>query len=100
MKKLIAVLLLVSVLLPAYQSVAVETDRYREVANRIVQLINAGNYSGVESLFNETMAKALPLDKATDFFKGLTGQFGKIQKLGEPRRNGEWVVFPGALRTW
>jgi len=68
--------------------------RYQKVASQIVQLINAGNYSGVESLFNETMAKALPLDKATDFFKGLTSQFGKIQKLGEPHRNREWVVFP------
>ena len=59
-----------------------------------MQLINAGNYSGIESLFNEKMAKFLPQEKATDFFKGLTGQFGKIQKLGEPQRNGEWVVFP------
>jgi len=94
MKNIIAILLSVSVLLPAYSGAAAETDRYREVANRIVQLINTGNYSGIESLFNETMAKAVPLDKATDTFKELTGQFGKIQKLGEPHRSGEWVVFP------
>ena len=94
MKDVIAVLLLISILLSAYPGAAAETDRYRELADRIVQLINAGNYSGIESLFNEKMAKFLPLEKATDFFKGLTGQIGKIQKLGEPQRNGEWVVFP------
>ena len=24
----------------------------------------------------------------------MTAQFGKIQKLDEPKRNGEWMVFP------
>ena len=87
-------MLLGSILLPAPKSVAAETDRYSKIANQLVQLINAGNYSGMEKLFNAEMGKALPLDKASEFFKGLTAQFGRIQKLDEPKRSGEWLVFP------
>ncbi len=75
-------------------SVAAETDRYSKVADQLVQLINAGDYPGVEKLFNGEMSKALPLDKTKEFFTGLTTQFGKIQKLGEPERSGDWMVFP------
>ena len=88
------VVLLVSIFLPAHQGVAAETERYTKVANQFVQLINAGDYSGVEKLFNDGMSKFSPLNKTTDFFKGMTAQFGKIQKLDEPKRNGEWMVFP------
>ena len=68
--------------------------RYRKVANQLVQLINAHDYSGIERLFTGEMSRALPLDKASDFFKGMTGQFGKIEKLDEPKPSGEWMVFP------
>ena len=85
--------LLASILLPAHQCVAAETDRYTKVAHQFVQLINAADYSGIEKLFNEGMSKDMPLTKATDFFKGMTAQFGKIQKLDEPKRNGEWMIF-------
>lgn len=92
---LFRVLLLGSILLPAHRGVGAETDRYAKVANQFVQLINAGDYSGVEKLFNDGMSKDMPLDKATEFFKEkLTAQAGKIQKLGEPQRNGQWMVFP------
>lgn len=95
MKKLFRVVLLVSILLPAHKGVAAEADRYTKVANQFVQLINAGDYSAVEKLFNDAMSKDMPLDKATEFFKEkLTAQVGKIQKLDEPKRNGEWMVFP------
>jgi hypothetical protein len=65
-----------------------------QVANRLVELINAADYSGVESLFNKEMSQGLPLEKATAFFKGLTEQVGKVQKLDEPKRNAGWTVFP------
>jgi len=70
------------------------TESYSKIANRLVELINAADYSGVENLFNKDMSKALPLEKATEFFTGLTEQVGKIQKLDQPKRNGEWTVFP------
>jgi len=71
-----------------------QEESYAKVANRLVELINASNYSGVENLFNKEMSQALPLEKATEFFAGLNEQVGKIQKLGEPKGNGEAMVFP------
>jgi hypothetical protein len=68
--------------------------RYAKVANRLVQLVNAANYSGVESLFNKEMSQALPPEKAAEFLKGLTAQAGKIQKLDEPEPGSEAMVFP------
>ncbi|MDB6038101.1 MAG: Peptidase, partial [Verrucomicrobiales bacterium] len=67
---------------------------YTNAANRLVELLNAADYSGVESLFSQEMSKALPLEKATEFFKGLSAQAGKIQKLGEPKPGSQGVVFP------
>ena len=65
-----------------------------QVANRLVELINAADYFGVEILFNKEMSQAMPLDKATEFFKGLSDQAGKIQKLGKPEPGSEGTVFP------
>ncbi len=93
MKKLFRVVLLVSILLPVQRGISAEADRYTKVANQFVQLINAGDYPGVEKLFNDGMSKYSPLQKTTDFFKEVTGQVGKIQKLDEPNRNGQWMVF-------
>ena len=69
-------------------------DKYTRVANRLVELINAADYSGVENLFNKQMSQALPPDKAAVFFTGLTRQFGKIQKLDKSKHNAAWTVFP------
>jgi hypothetical protein len=70
------------------------TDRYTKEANQLVELINVGDYAGIQTKFNKEMEAALPLDKSRAFFQGLTQQMGKIQKLGEPRPDGEWIVFP------
>jgi hypothetical protein len=94
MRLCLTVIVVVSILLPGYGSAAADVDRYAKVANRFVQLINAGDYGALEKLFSEEMSKFSPLDKTTDFFKGMTAQCGKIQKLDEPKRNGEWIVFP------
>ena len=45
---------------------AQDTESYTKAANRLVELINAADYSGVENLFNKEMSKALPLKKATE----------------------------------
>ena len=78
MKKLFRVVLLVSILLPAHKSVAAETDRYTKVANQLVQLINAGDYSGIEKLFNDQMSKFPPLNKTTDFLKEVIAQVSPV----------------------
>src|SRR5438477_18994 len=70
------------------------SDRYTKVANQLVELINAGDYAGIQSNFNKRMDAALPLDKSSEFFKGLARQMGKIQELGEPKSDGGWMVFP------
>src|SRR6266516_7117915 len=62
-----------------------ETNRYTKVAKQLVELINAGDYAGIQTNFNRQMAAALPLDKSSAFFSGLTRQMGKIEKLGEPQ---------------
>src|SRR5229473_2813353 len=60
------------------------TDRYTKAANQLMELINAGDYAGIQTKFNKEMDAALPLDKSSVFFSGLTQQMGKIRKLGEP----------------
>jgi hypothetical protein len=71
-----------------------EAARYTKMANRLIQLINAGDYAGIQTNFNKGMSAALPLDKSSAFFNGLTRQMGKIQKLGAPQPDGEVMVFP------
>src|SRR5271156_1419576 len=70
------------------------TDRSTKVANQLVELINAGDYAGIQAKFNKEMDAALPLDKSRAFFIGLTQQMGKVQKLGEPQPVGGALVFP------
>ncbi|HUJ09058.1 MAG TPA: serine hydrolase [Verrucomicrobiae bacterium] len=70
------------------------TDRYTKVANRLVELINTGDYAGIQAKFNKEMDVALPLDQSSAFFKGLTQQMGRIQRLGELQPDGEAMVFP------
>ncbi|HMJ64180.1 MAG TPA: DUF3887 domain-containing protein [Candidatus Binatia bacterium] len=86
-------LLLALILIFAPKIPAQETNRYTKVADQVVKLVNAGDSSAIEKLFNDAMRQALPLEKATPFFKGLTAQFGKIQKLDAPVRKGGWTVF-------
>ena len=74
-----------------------EMNRYTKVANQLVELINAGDYAGIQTNFNQQMAAALPLDKSSAFFAGLTRQFGKIEKLGEPQSVGEALVYPATF---
>jgi murein DD-endopeptidase MepM/ murein hydrolase activator NlpD len=73
------------------------TDDYTKMAGQLVELINAGDYAGIQSQFNKQMDSALPLDKSSTFFKGLTRQMGKIQKLGEPQSVAGAVVFPASF---
>jgi hypothetical protein len=71
-----------------------ETNRYTKMANQLMELINAGDYAGIQTNFNKEMGAALPLNKSSAFFNRLTQQVGKIQKLGEPQPGGGAMVFP------
>ncbi|HEY2713633.1 MAG TPA: DUF3887 domain-containing protein [Chthoniobacterales bacterium] len=67
---------------------------HRTVAQKLMDRINAGDYPGIEALFNAEMAKALPLAKTTSFFEGVMRQYGKLQKLDQGKRLAGTVVFP------
>lgn len=93
-----AVLQIVGVSVAALFSVAAAsaqvTERHTKLANQLVELINAGDYTGIQAKFNKTMDAALPLEKSSAFFTGLRQQMGKIESLGQPQSTGGWVVFP------
>ena len=87
-----AVLVVVSTIL--FLKIFAEQDSYNQVANQVVELINARDYAAIGKLFNKEMSQALPPQKATQFFRGLSGQVGKIQKLDEPMLKDGWTIFP------
>jgi hypothetical protein len=88
------VVALAATILSAESAPGQGTDRSTKAANQLVELINAGDYAGIQTKFNKEMDAALPLDKSRAFFQGLTQQMGKIQKLGEPQPAGGAVIFP------
>lgn len=71
-----------------------DLEAHTKVANRLKEAMNGGDYSGIEAMFNTEMAKALPLTKTTAFFQGVTKQYGKLQRLDEPRATGGAMIFP------
>jgi hypothetical protein len=73
---------------------AAQTERYLKMANQIKDLINAGDYAGIQKKFSKELDAALPLEKSSEFFKGLSQQVGKIQKFGQPQFVGEGMLLP------
>ncbi len=71
-----------------------QADRSAKVAKQLVELMNAGDYVGIQIKFNKEMDVVLPLDKSSAFFKVLTQRMGKVQKLGKPQSIGRALVFP------
>lgn len=98
-----AFLLIVAIFLSAVVSADTASgqgaDRTTKVANQLIDLINAGDYAGIQTSFNKEMGTALPLDKSTAFFKSMTQQLGKIQKLGDPQRINGWLVYPAKFEN-
>ncbi len=65
------------------------------MANRLASLINTADYKGIQGTFDTGMNKAMPLEQTAAFFKKISGDLGKIQKLGEPRPAPQQaVIFP------
>lgn len=61
------------------------TARFERVADRMVKAINEADYPGIQADFGKVMLDALPLDKVTQVFQGISSEYGKIQKLGKAR---------------
>ena len=91
---LLLALLLLTFSLFSIRLLAQNSARYEKVANRLISLVNQGDYAAVESMFNSAMSEALPLEKSTEFFQGMTQQLGNITKLDAPRADGQWMLFP------
>lgn len=76
-----------AMLLLAASALAEESTagRFEKVVNKMVKAINEGNYADIGSDFDQTMEDFFPLEKRKPFFEKLSAQYGKIQKLDEPR---------------
>ena len=60
-------------------------ERFEKVVDRMVKAINEADYAGIGRDFAQSMADFLPLEKRKPFFKNLSAQYGKINRLDEPR---------------
>lgn len=61
-------------------------ETFPNVADRMVQAINATDYTGIRQDFNKEMQQALPVEQCKTFFsKEISGKFGKINKLEPPQ---------------
>ncbi|MFB0524877.1 MAG: peptidoglycan DD-metalloendopeptidase family protein [Phycisphaerae bacterium] len=76
-----------AMLLLAASALAEESTagRFEKVVKKMVKAINEGNYADIGSDFDQTMEDFFPLEKRKPFFENLSAQYGKIQKLDEPR---------------
>ena len=61
------------------------TERFEKVVNGMVDAINKGDYAGAGSDYAASMEEFFPLEKRKPFFKNLSAQYGKIEKLDKPR---------------
>lgn len=77
MKTIIVILLTLIVNLSFGQT---EKTANKAVTERFVENYNKDDYNAIFSMFSDAMKAALPLEKTTDFVKGLKSQAGHITK--------------------
>ncbi len=71
-----------------------ETKPYQEAAQEFEKHYNNSAYDSIFEMYGVGMKGALPLDRSTDFFKGLFTQVGKITKREFSRyENGTYAVY-------
>ena len=69
--------------------------RFEKVVDRMVKAVNEADYPGIQADFSKIMLDAFPLDKLTPFFQSLSAEYGKFQKLDQPRYTPpNQTVFP------
>jgi len=89
--------LIVSILLITTMSCAKQDSsiRYKKIVGRMVDAINAENFTAIQQDFGEIMLKAFPLEKSKPFFENLLANYGKIISLDTPRLTPpNQAVFP------
>lgn len=72
-----------------------ETNRYFRVTQKLVDLLNAGDYAAVQALYNPEMSKFSPSNDTADFYTGIARRYGKIEKFDGPSGEGYrgWTAF-------
>jgi hypothetical protein len=61
------------------------TERFEKVLGKMVKAINEKDYIAAGKDFTQSMEDFFPLEKRKPFFENLLAQYGKIQRIGEPR---------------
>jgi hypothetical protein len=79
---LIPVMLL---LLSVETSAEEPVQRFKVVADRMVDPINEQDYPRLQQDFGSVLLNAFPLSKSKPFFKDLVADYGKIVRLESPR---------------
>jgi len=71
------------------------TNRYTVVAQKLVDLLNAGDYVALQNLYNPQMSYAFPPETDSDFHTQLAARFGNIERLEGPTGSGYrgWTAF-------
>jgi murein DD-endopeptidase MepM/ murein hydrolase activator NlpD len=70
------------------------TQRFTNVASKLIRAINTDNSAAIQASFNAPMQQALPPEKAMPFFRGLVTAKGKLKKAGTPQVTGPTAVVP------
>ncbi|MFC5624411.1 DUF3887 domain-containing protein [Algoriphagus winogradskyi] len=86
--------LLALLLLPLISFGQGEKETYKKVSAEFEQFFNADEYQKVFDLFSSQMKAALPLEKTTEFVKGIKSQAGSIEKMEFIRyENGTYASY-------
>jgi len=83
MKNIILIVLILVVTLSFGQTEKVEN---KVITEKFVENYNNDDYDGIFSMFADVMKDALPIDKTTEFLKGLKSQAGNIS-------NHEFIIY-------
>ncbi|SFT90737.1 Murein DD-endopeptidase MepM and murein hydrolase activator NlpD, contain LysM domain [Algoriphagus locisalis] len=71
-----------------------EKETYRKVTAEFEQYFNADEYQKIFNLFSSQMKAALPIEKTTEFVKGIKSQAGSIEKMEFIRyENGTYASY-------
>ena len=87
MRRCLTLLVMFFLAVSAEESTA---GRFEKVVNGMVKAIIESDYARIGSDFDRTMEDFFPLEKREPFFKNLSAQYGKINRLDKPR-----LVQPG-----
>ncbi|MBX9788182.1 MAG: DUF3887 domain-containing protein [Pirellulales bacterium] len=69
-----------------------DTDRFVDIAKRLIQAINNDDSTAIQASFNAQMQQALPPDKANPFFRKLVTAQGTLKDAGDAQITGNTAI--------